>query len=243
VISFKDLIIGYSHPLAHVQLHDLQVGNVYALIGSNGSGKSTFMKTLSGQISPIYGNYYINGKTNKELTRMERAKTIAFVPTIFPISDFMSAQQFVTLGRTPYLKYLAQLSLSDKQIIDQTFHILQISHLKEKYTQELSDGQRQLCSLARAIVQQTPIIFLDEPTNFLDYRNKHKIISLLIEIARNQKKCILFSSHDIETIFAYNDIKLLGINNKQSSKFIEFIDKKKPFEQLIDNYYSTSVRK
>jgi len=237
VIEFKKLNIGYSFPVAYINIQELNLSKVYAIIGSNGSGKSTFMKTISGQIKPFSGEYSIQGKSYEKWNQKQRAKTISFVPTIFPLNDFMSAYQFVALGRTPYLQSLAQLNTYDQQIVDETFELLQINHLKKVYTKQLSDGQRQLCALARALTQQTPIILLDEPTNFLDYKNKRKIISLLVEIAQKKKRCIVFSSHDIETIFAYNEIELIGINMQKTTGIVERIDKKKTFEQIIEQYY------
>jgi len=236
VITFEKLFIGYTTPLAQVNIDRLQRGKVYAVIGSNGSGKSTFLKTISLKQSPFLGTVFIEENNSMKLNRLQRAATIAFVPTELIHVDFMTAYQFIALGRTPYMNQFGRLNRRDTTIVNQMITQLQLDHIKHKYLQQLSDGQRQLCALARALVQQTPIVLLDEPTNFLDYRNKHKIIQLLHQVALKHNLCIVFASHDIETIVKF-DIQLIGLNRTTQTPSIEWIDKQQPFNKLIDKYY------
>lgn len=236
MIEFKEVRIGYSAPLATITLDKLDAGFIYALIGSNGSGKSTFLKTICGKQKPINGSVFINGKNIAEMSRKEMSSMIAFVPSKFPDTDFISVFDFIALGRTPYLNNLGHLSDQDVKIVEQVIDQIQINHLISKHTTQLSDGERQLCAVARALAQQTPIILLDEPTGFLDYRNKRRLLSLLERLTKNLNITTLLSTHDIESIRNF-DIKLIGIEANSDQKKLEFVDENMPFETTIDLYY------
>lgn len=240
MIVFNSLKIGYNQPLAHVAIQQLNAGQIYALIGSNGSGKSTFLKTICGQQRPFSGTVFIDGKDTMELSRSELAKLVAFVPSRFPEAEFIRVVDFISLGRTPYLNSIGNLSATDKESVDQTIRQLNIGHLADKFISQLSDGERQLCSVARALAQQTPIILLDEPTGYLDYRNKRRLLELLSLISTEMNRLILFSSHDIETLVQFG-IQLLGIEVEASSQRTEShlveIDKNLPFETMINHFY------
>jgi iron complex transport system ATP-binding protein len=235
VIAFKQLEIGYHQPLAQVTIEMLEKGKVYALIGSNGSGKSTFLKTLCGQIKPFSGNIVIDNQFIASLSKEQLSKKIAFVPSRFPEIEFTTVKDFVLLGRTPYLNNRGIVTKQDLEYVDGILTRLNIQHLATKYTNELSDGERQMCAVARALAQQTPIILLDEPSSFLDYKNKRRLIELLLQIAKEMNLLILFSSHDVETIVQF-DIQLLGLSSAPSKKIVT-IDNKMAFEQLIEQFY------
>lgn len=235
MIAFKQLEIGYHQPLAQVTIEMLEKGKVYALIGSNGSGKSTFLKTLCGQIKPFSGNIVIDNQFIASLSKEQLSKKIAFVPSRFPEIEFTTVKDFVLLGRTPYLNNRGIVTKQDLEYVDGILTRLNIQHLATKYTNELSDGERQMCAVARALAQQTPIILLDEPSSFLDYKNKRRLIELLLQIAQEMNLLILFSSHDVETIVQF-DIQLLGLSSAPSKKIVT-IDNKMAFEQLIEQFY------
>lgn len=240
MIEFNEVTIGYSEPLAEITIKELESNSIYALIGSNGSGKSTFLKTICGRQKTVGGDIRINGKKISEMDRNELANTVAFVPSKFPETDFMTVFDFISLGRTPYLSSMGSLTNNDISIAEQVIRQVQINHLQTKYINQLSDGERQLCSVARALAQQTPVILLDEPTGFLDFRNKRRLLELLENLTQQLNLLILFSTHDIETIKQIN-LKLIGIEAKQpndiSVKKLEFIDSGMPFEEMIVRYY------
>lgn len=240
MIEFDNLKIGHHQSLASVAIQQLNTGQIYALIGSNGSGKSTFLKTICGQQRPFSGSVSIDGKNTMELSRSELAKLVAFVPSRFPEAEFVRVVDFISLGRTPYLNSLGNLSEADKKCVDQTIRQLNIVHLSDKFISQLSDGERQLCSVARALAQQTPIILLDEPTGYLDYRNKRRLLELLSLISTEMNRLIVFSSHDIETLLQFG-IQLLGIEAETASEKNEphlvLIDKNIPFETMIHHFY------
>jgi iron complex transport system ATP-binding protein len=123
---------------------------------------------------------------------------IAFVESKFDGVEYLSVQDYLMLGRAPYTSLTGKFSESDKEIVLQISSDLQISHLLEKSTIHISDGERQICSVARALIQETPIILMDEPTAFLDFINRQKLIELLNKIAVEKLKCIVLSTHDID---------------------------------------------
>jgi iron complex transport system ATP-binding protein len=236
VIEFKDVKIGYSDPIVEISIESLEKGMMYALIGSNGSGKSTFLKSICGQQKLVNGTILINGKQIVEMNRRELANTVAFVPSKFPETDFMSVIDFISLGRTPYVNTIGRLSEADNKIVEWVLDEVQIKHLVSKKTTQLSDGERQLCAVARALAQKTPIILLDEPTGFLDYRNKHRLLELLSKLTKELKIIVLFSTHDLESIRHF-DIELIGITTEFSQKKMEKINSLLPFEEMIVRYY------
>lgn len=236
MIRFNKVNIGRKETIASVQLERLDAPNVYALIGKNGSGKSTFLKTISGQLKPISGSIEIDNKPLDEYKRMELARHISLVPSKFDEIEYMTVFDFVSLGRTPYLNQFGTLSNQDIEIIEKSMNLTSIQHLKSKFLSELSDGERQLCAVAKALAQNTPIILLDEPTAFLDYRNKQKLISLLLDLSQKMNLLILFSTHDIELMKSI-DIQLIGIKRKDNKNEIGFIDRQLPFETTIEHIY------
>lgn len=200
MIQFEHTHIGYDRALVKVQIEELAPEKAYALVGRNGSGKSTLLKTISGQISCQSGTIRIHGQSLAELSHQERAKLVAFVPSRVPEIQYLKAYDFIALGRTPYLNAFGRLHEQDKHAIQETIDLLGISQHAEKYLANLSDGEKQLCAIARALCQETPVIVLDEPTGFLDFRNRGMVIDLLNDLAVQSKKSILFSTHELHLL-------------------------------------------
>lgn len=200
MIDLKKLTVGYHSPLISFSDMELKRGNVYALIGRNGIGKSTFLKTITGQIKPISGTIEVDNQQLSDLTFSELPKFIAYVESHFPLVEFLSVYDYIALGRSPYTNLLGKLKEEDKTFINQTIQQLNIEHLINRFTSELSDGERQLISIAKAVVQQTDLIVLDEPTAFLDYANKEEVLSQLLNIANEMNKCIIVATHDIDLV-------------------------------------------
>jgi iron complex transport system ATP-binding protein len=236
MIRFEKVQIGYETPLVEVDLKDISKGNLAALIGENGSGKSTFLKTLAGIYRPIHGRILLAEQDTNQLTRKELAKIIAFVPSKFPETDFLKVHEFVALGRTPYLSNFGTLSELDRQIVEQSITQVNLGHLANKYTHQLSDGERQLCSIARALAQQTPVLLLDEPTNFLDYRNKRRLLSLLQQLCKETNITILFSTHDIEVVIAH-EISLIGIDTNRPLRKLSNVQKPNDLNEIVHHFY------
>jgi len=219
MIQFNTVEIGYKQALLTINKLELKKGEVYALIGSNGSGKSTLLNTILKKNPVLSGNVYLNSTVLSSYSVTELAKTIAFVDSKFDGIDHLTVADYIALGRTPYTNALGRLHTEDHTIIDAAIEKLNLGTFRNRETLKLSDGERQMVSIARAICQSTPIILLDEPTAFLDYGNRKKLIETLSGIAKAENKCILFSTHDIDICLEEKGINLLVIN--QSKKELE----------------------
>ena len=166
MIDLKQIEIGHKSPLFIIDNLQLLKGKMYALIGANGSGKTTFLQSIIGINKPLKGDVIISGEPILKLNRIQKAKTISFVGSKFDGVDYLKTKDFIALGRTPYTNALGRLNKSDLEVVNETIELLQLQVLQDKFTTELSDGERQLSAIARAITQQTDIIILDEPTAF-----------------------------------------------------------------------------
>jgi iron complex transport system ATP-binding protein len=231
LIEIKNSIVGYSTPLLEVSIM-LSKGKVYSLIGKNGSGKTTFLQSLAGNIPLLSGEIEIEGKNIKDLSLNEKSVRIAFIETRFPQINFMSAFEFVSLGRFPYTGALGRLNTQDIEKIEQSFSMLNIEKLKNKFISEISDGEKQLLQVAKAIVQETDIILLDEPMAFLDYSNKRILVERLVEISSELNKCIVLSSHDIEICIENNLTFLVVSSQKKTIELTENSSK----EMILSNF-------
>jgi iron complex transport system ATP-binding protein len=225
MITFSNCSIGRNKELFRVTNSMLETKKLYTIIGKNGIGKSTFLHTINGTIPPFDGEILAENIPISNY-KQNLAKLVSFVPSKFEGVEHLTTSEYIALGRIPHLNFLAKLSPSDYIIINETVEKLSLEHLKNKSTLELSDGERQLASIAKALVQQTQIILLDEPTSFLDYSNKKYIQQKLAEIAFSENKCIIQSSHDIELSQTYSDELILlnpltKLAEKKSSKQTE----------------------
>ena len=207
-MKIKNLYIGYTKTLLEIEELNLEAGKVYALIGANGRGKTTFMKSLIGQIPSLSGQITLDGKDLTTLLSLDKSKLFGFVNSRFAGVSYMRAKEYVALGRSPYTRTFGRLSAKDEAIVDQSFETMEIEHLANKFTEDLSDGERQMLAIAKVLAQETEYIFLDEPTAFLDYSNKKKVLQMLTKIAKDENKCIFYSSHDLEMALEYSDVKV-----------------------------------
>ena len=198
MIQFTQTEIGHKQTLLKIDSLDLQEGKVYALVGRNGVGKSTLLQSMAKLLPLISGDIHYEDISLKNLSRNQMARLIAFVESKFDGVEYLSVQDYLMLGRAPYTSLTGKLSDTDKSIVNEISEELQITHLLQKSTIEISDGERQICSVARALIQETPIILMDEPTAFLDFINRQKLLELLIKIAAEKQKCIVLSTHDID---------------------------------------------
>ncbi|TXG39342.1 ABC transporter ATP-binding protein [Seonamhaeicola maritimus] len=203
VLKTENLTIGYSSKKEeniiasniNIELHK---GELIGLIGANGIGKSTLLRTLTSVQSKLSGNIFINEKDLNTYTNLDLAKSLSLVLTESLPSKNFTVFELVALGRQPYTNWLGNLSESDIQIINKAIFQINIEDLKNKKCFELSDGQLQKVMIARALAQDTDLIILDEPTTHLDMYHKAYILKLLQQLAKDTKKTILFSSHEID---------------------------------------------
>lgn len=200
MLKFSNQTYRQSRELFSITDLELNLGEFVVLFGANGTGKSTWLKSI---IKPTTNEYSINGKSVQHLSQLELARNISFVDNHFYGLDHLRVSEYISLGRFPYTGLSGVLSADDKAIVDRTASKLQIEHLLNKSTSQLSDGERQRCNIARALVQETPVILLDEPTSFLDYPSKIELFQLLSEITRTENKLVIVSTHDLEMGLEY----------------------------------------
>ena len=210
VIQGQDLSIGYrtgkQEKIVHEHLNfQLHAGELTCLLGANGTGKSTLLRTLSASQPALSGTLDILGKPLAEYTEKERSRTIGVVLTDKTFAGGLSVYELVSLGRQPHTGFFGRLSKEDKRIIEEAMENVGIAHKARSYTAELSDGERQKVMIAKALVQECPLILLDEPTAFLDVVSRIEIMHLLHRLAVEQQKAILLSTHDIEQALVLSD--------------------------------------
>lgn len=220
MISFNDIEIGYRKTLFKIDKLFLEKGNMYVLAGKNGVGKSTLLKSICGLTKPINGELLINQKPIQGYSNKELSRYCSFVETGFKGVPYLTAFDYVSLGRTPYLNKWGKIQQNEIDIINESLDTIGLKKFSNIYTDRLSDGERQLLSIARALCQDTPIILLDEPTAFLDYINKKKILKLLKKITFESQKTIILSSHDLD-ICIEEKIPFLVISEKDKKLSLE----------------------
>lgn len=214
MIHFQNAAIGYNRTLLEVEDLTLQNENVFALVGRNGSGKSTLLRSITGQIPLLAGKLTIDSIPIAGANASELSRTVAFVESKFDGVPYLSVADYLALGRAPYTNAIGRLSKFDWEVVHIIAAEMGLTSFLEKDTSTLSDGERQLCAISRALVQQTPVLLLDEPTAFLDYANKQLLIDKLLKIASEKNKCIIFSTHDLDLCIE-NKVEFLLLNNRQ----------------------------
>lgn len=176
----------------------LYSGELTCLLGPNGAGKSTLLKTLTAFLPPLKGEIFIEHKPLAEYSDSELSKVIGVVLTERINLNNMSVEELVGMGRSPYTGFWGRMNNNDRRIVDDAISLVGIENLRGRMIQTLSDGERQKVMIAKALAQETPVIFLDEPTAFLDYPSKVEIMQLLQRLAREKNKTIFLSTHDLE---------------------------------------------
>ena len=176
----------------------LQGGELTCLLGPNGAGKSTLLRTLSAFLPAVSGQIFLLGRKLSDYTDKELSKVIGVVLTEKPDVRNMTVYDMVGLGRSPYTGFWGNLHDEDRRIVDEAIEMVGIGPLRDRLIQTLSDGERQKVMIAKALAQQTPVIFLDEPTAFLDFPSKVEIMQLLHRLSRTMGKTIFLSTHDLD---------------------------------------------
>ena len=179
--------------LRDVSLH-LAAGELCALVGCNGAGKSTLLRAITSNDSTL-----IDGTPLGNLSVEQVAKSIAIVTTERIRIENLLVEDLVAMGRAPYTNWVGHLQDIDREIVSEAIDAVGMGNFVGRDTSSLSDGELQRVMIARAIAQQTPIILLDEPTAFLDIPTRFEVCRLLADLAHKQGKCILFSTHDVDS--------------------------------------------
>ena len=173
-------------------------GQLTCLLGRNGIGKSTLLRTLSAFQPALDGEVIINGRDLTSYSDKELSHLIGIVLTEKPDVQNMTVDELVGMGRSPYTGFWGTLTSDDREIVGEAIRVVGIDSLQGRMVHTLSDGERQKVMIAKALAQQTPIIYLDEPTAFLDFPSKVEMMQLLRRLANEEGKTIFLSTHDVE---------------------------------------------
>lgn len=180
-------------------------GNMVALLGRNGTGKSTLLRAIAGLGKVEMGDIIIDGNIITTLSATERAERIAFVNTERIDVDALTVRELVGIGRSPYTNWIGRLTTEDSKIVEHAMEVTGVMKFAERRVNTLSDGEAQRAMIARALAQDTPIILLDEPTSFLDLPNRYELCRLLGDLAHKENKCVIFSTHELDIALSLAD--------------------------------------
>ncbi|MEO0038377.1 MAG: hypothetical protein RIQ59_1588 [Bacteroidota bacterium] len=210
ILTSSKLSIGYKSKMKENVIAkdiniNLEAGKLIALIGENGIGKSTLLRTLSGLKKPLSGSVHLNGRNLTDFSQVDLAQNLSLVLTEKLPPSNLTVFELIALGRQPYTNWIGKLTETDLEKINQAITLTQIEHLAQKKYYEISDGQFQNVLVARALAQDTPLIILDEPSTHLDLFHKVALFKLLKKLASDSNKCILFSTHDIDLAIQLSD--------------------------------------
>lgn len=204
ILKIEQLSVGYGEKviLGNINI-EVKEPELIVIMGLNGSGKTTLMKTICGNIEPQKGKVYLNEQIVNDLAPKEIAKTIGVVYTHMEGANDLTVYDFVALGRNPYLNWLGTLCSEDETIIQQAIDKVGLSGMESRIIGSLSDGEKKRSNIARVLAQNTPVIFLDEPSSHLDIKGKKDLYHLLKELSK--EKLIFIISHNWALSQAYAD--------------------------------------
>ena len=207
IISLSQLSVGYtlSHPVISDINLELRSGQLACLIGENGIGKSTLLKTLTGFLPKLKGSLLLGNRDIESFSQRELARQVSIVLTQKPDVQNLTIEEIIGLGRSPYTGFFGRLRAEDRKVVDDAIATMGIEKLRGRMIQTLSDGERQKVMIAKALAQETPVILLDEPTAFLDFPSKAETFQSLQRMAHERDKLILLSTHDLELAVRFAD--------------------------------------
>ena len=230
ILKTENLSLGYQQKkhiktvASNINL-SFEKGKLITVLGKNGIGKSTLLRTLSKVQKPISGSVFIHQKNIEELTEKQLSTKLSLVLTERLPESQLTVFELIALGRQPYTNWIDKLSETDIEKVNKAIHQTEIEHLKNNRFYELSDGQLQRVLIARALAQDTEIIILDEPTAHLDMHHTIKIFSLLKKLVKETEKTVIISSHEVNlSIQIADEIVLITENSIISGSPNQLID-------------------
>ena len=235
VINLSQLSVGYSlsHPVISDINLELRSGQLACLIGENGIGKSTLLKTLTGFLPKLKGSLLLGDRDIDSFSQRELARQVSIVLTQKPDVQNLTIEEIIGLGRSPYTGFFGRLRAEDRKVVDDAIATMGIEKLRGRMIQTLSDGERQKVMIAKALAQETPIILLDEPTAFLDFPSKAETFQSLQRMAHERDKLILLSTHDLELAVRFAD-SLLEVK-KGALQAVSATEVKASIRAIIDS--------
>jgi len=240
ILEARSLVAGYDGN-AIIKGLDLTIpeGKISVIIGSNGCGKSTLLKTFCRLNKVMSGNIYLDNKPLSEYDSKEVSKIIGLMPQSPLLPEGITVYDLISRGRFPYRKWFKGMDTNDFKAIDEAMETMGIIELRDRAVDELSGGQRQRVWIALALAQQTDILFLDEPTTFLDISYQVDILDLLGELNRSKKTTIVMVLHDINLSVRYAD-HIFAL--KSGNLYAEGDPEKVINEKLIKDVYGLECK-
>lgn len=206
MIELQHFSIGYKeNSLLHEVNATIKKGQLTALIGRNGTGKSTLLRAIAGLNRCYSGKIILDGHDIACMKTEDMAKTLAVVTTERTRIANLKCEDVVAIGRAPYTNWIGRMQDADKEIVARSLASVGMSDYALRTMDKMSDGECQRIMIARALAQSTPVILLDEPTSFLDLPNRYELCSLLARLAHDEGKCILFSTHELDIALSLAD--------------------------------------
>ena len=230
ILRAESLSVGYGEKTV-VEAVTLRArrGQILTLIGPNGAGKSTILKTLIRQLPPMGGAMFLSGRDLAEYSHQALARRSAAVLTVKPHPELMRCEDVVAAGRYPYTGRLGRLSESDWAVVRQTMCLVGLEEIAQQDFDRLSDGQRQRVLLARALCQEPEVLIMDEPTSFLDIRNKLEFLHLLKTLVRQKQLAVVMSLHELDLAQKFSD-QILCVKDGR-------VDRAGPPEEIFSGDY------
>ncbi len=214
-MELKDVWLGYrpGEYLVRGVEASVRPGEMIALVGRNGTGKSTLLRTIAGMQSAVQGEVLLNGRSINHIPSRERSLLLSFVGTGSSFTENLTVFEMVSLGRHPYTNWWGALREADRQKIDESIRFVGMERFVNARVDRLSDGERQRVMIAMALAQDTRVMILDEPTAFLDIPNRIGIVEVLHRL-KEEGRSVIFSTHEFDNAFSYAD-KIWAIHEEQ----------------------------
>ena len=206
MIELRDFSIGYGgRTLLREVDASIEKGKLTALIGRNGTGKSTLLRAIAGLNRNYSGGILLDGRPAADMNAPEMARKLAFVTTERTRIANLRCEDVVAVGRAPYTNWIGRMQPQDREIVMRSLAQVGMEAYAGRTMDKMSDGECQRVMIARALAQSTPVILLDEPTSFLDLPNRYELCLLLSRLAHEEGKCILFSTHELDIALSLAD--------------------------------------
>ena len=206
-VKLTELVVGYQGKALMPPLSgSIKKGELVSVIGHNGVGKSTLLRTLAGVTERLSGSIILDGIDIRAIELREFAKRAGYISTEIVTATNMTVFDLIATGRYPYTDWFGTITDLDRQVIYRSAEQTGITNLINRFLNELSDGERQRSMIARVLAQDTELLIMDEPAAFLDIRNRHEIMNLMHRLTRTAEKTILMSTHDLQSAMGESDV-------------------------------------